>query len=100
MGAQYEADGSGDARTTAQHDVNQLPDEPYRYEPLHADTQGPYAPRDQQQLKRAGYLDHVVACSAVAVSGGYSSEMACARALADAFVGLFHAPQALATALL
>lgn len=99
VGAHYEADGSGDARM-AQQDVNQLPDQPYRYEPLLADTQGPYAPRDEQQLKRVGYLDHVMACSPVAMSGGYSSEMACARALADAFVGLFHAPQALATALL
>ncbi|XP_030628590.1 CDK-activating kinase assembly factor MAT1 isoform X1 [Chanos chanos] len=60
----------------------------YLYEPLHIDTHGPPVPQ-LEQLGRQGYLNHVRAASAQDVAGGYTSGLACHRAIQDAFSGLF-----------
>ncbi|CAB1449249.1 unnamed protein product [Pleuronectes platessa] len=60
----------------------------YRYQPLHVETYGPQVP-ELEQLGRVGYLNHVRAAMPQDTAGGYSSALACHRAVQDAFSGLF-----------
>lgn len=60
----------------------------YQYRPLKVDTFGPPAP-DLDQLGRLGYLNHVRAALPQDTAGGYTTAMACHRAIQDAFSGLF-----------
>ncbi|MBN3317226.1 MAT1 factor, partial [Atractosteus spatula] len=61
----------------------------YKYEPLRIETQGPEVP-ELESLCRLGYLNHVRAASPQDVAGGYTSSLACHRAVQDAFSGLFY----------
>ncbi|KAM5129896.1 CDK-activating kinase assembly factor MAT1 [Mantella aurantiaca] len=63
----------------------------YRYQPIHIETYGPEVPRIEI-LGRQGYLNHVRAASPQDLAGGYTSSLACHRALQDAFSGLFWQP--------
>ncbi|RXN17577.1 CDK-activating kinase assembly factor MAT1 [Labeo rohita] len=56
--------------------------------PLFIDTYGPPVP-ELDQLGRLGYLNHVRTASPQDHAGGYTSGLACHRALQDAFSGLF-----------
>uniref|UniRef100_A0A8C6WLG0 CDK-activating kinase assembly factor MAT1 n=1 Tax=Neogobius melanostomus TaxID=47308 RepID=A0A8C6WLG0_9GOBI len=60
----------------------------YQYTLLKVDTYGPPAP-DLGQLGRLGYLNHVRAALPQDTAGGYTTAMACHRAMQDAFSGLF-----------
>ncbi|XP_018417549.1 PREDICTED: CDK-activating kinase assembly factor MAT1 [Nanorana parkeri] len=60
----------------------------YHYQPINIDTHGPEVPRIEM-LGRLGYLNHVRATSPQDLAGGYTSSLACHRALQDAFSGLF-----------
>ncbi|XP_036431116.1 CDK-activating kinase assembly factor MAT1 [Colossoma macropomum] len=60
----------------------------YRYQPLHIETFGPPVP-ELEQLDRIGYLNHVRMATPQDLAGGYTSGLACHRALQDAFSGLF-----------
>uniref|UniRef100_A0A8C5AXC3 CDK-activating kinase assembly factor MAT1 n=1 Tax=Gadus morhua TaxID=8049 RepID=A0A8C5AXC3_GADMO len=60
----------------------------YRYQPLFIETYGPPVP-ELDHLGRLGYLKHVRAALPQDTAGGYSSGLACHRALQDAFSGLF-----------
>ncbi|MBN3270596.1 MAT1 factor, partial [Polyodon spathula] len=60
----------------------------YAYKPIHVATYGPPVP-DLENLGRFGYLNHVRAASPQDLAGGYTSNLACHRALQDAFSGLF-----------
>ncbi|MBN3279452.1 MAT1 factor, partial [Polyodon spathula] len=60
----------------------------YLYKPIHVETYGPPLP-DLENLGRFGYLNHVRAASPQDLAGGYTSNLACHRALQDAFSGLF-----------
>ncbi|KAL4656323.1 CDK-activating kinase assembly factor MAT1 isoform X3 [Arapaima gigas] len=60
----------------------------YHYQPLHINAYGPSVP-EFEQLGRLGYLNHVRTASPQDMAGGYSSGLACHRALQDAFSGLF-----------
>ncbi|MBN3307731.1 MAT1 factor, partial [Amia calva] len=71
--------------------VPQIAEVLYRYQPLHIDTWGPPVP-DLDQLGRLGYLNHVRAASPQDLAGGYTSSLACHRAVQDAFSGLFYSP--------
>uniref|UniRef100_A0A670HYY5 CDK-activating kinase assembly factor MAT1 n=1 Tax=Podarcis muralis TaxID=64176 RepID=A0A670HYY5_PODMU len=63
----------------------------YEYQPLHVETYGPPVP-DIEVLGKFGYLNHVRAASPQDLAGGYTSSLACHRALQDAFSGLFWHP--------
>ncbi|XP_044127954.1 CDK-activating kinase assembly factor MAT1 [Bufo gargarizans] len=63
----------------------------YRYKPIHIETYGPAVP-EIEVLSRMGYLNHVRAASPQDLAGGYTSSLACHRALQDAFSGLFWLP--------
>ena len=60
----------------------------YDYEPLVMDTRGPLPP-SWNQLEKNGYLVHIRPPTIVDSAGGYEPQMACLRALQDAFNGLF-----------
>ncbi|XP_051504472.1 CDK-activating kinase assembly factor MAT1 isoform X1 [Myxocyprinus asiaticus] len=60
----------------------------YVYQPVYIDTYGPPIP-ELDQLGRLGYLNHVRTASLQDQAGGYSSGLACHRAIQDAFSGLF-----------
>uniref|UniRef100_A0A3B1K9Y1 CDK-activating kinase assembly factor MAT1 n=1 Tax=Astyanax mexicanus TaxID=7994 RepID=A0A3B1K9Y1_ASTMX len=60
----------------------------YKYQPIHVETYGPPLP-ELEQLDRLGYLNHVRTATPQDLAGGYTSELACHRALQDAFSGLF-----------
>ncbi|XP_060780550.1 CDK-activating kinase assembly factor MAT1 isoform X1 [Neoarius graeffei] len=60
----------------------------YRYHPLQIQTYGPAVP-DLEQLARLGYLNHVRAATQQDLAGGYTSVLACHRAVQDAFSSLF-----------
>uniref|UniRef100_A0A1A7YHR3 CDK-activating kinase assembly factor MAT1 n=1 Tax=Iconisemion striatum TaxID=60296 RepID=A0A1A7YHR3_9TELE len=60
----------------------------YQYKPLQVETYGPPVP-ELEQLGRFGYLNHVRAATPQEAAGGYSSALACHRAIQDAFSGLF-----------
>ncbi|XP_053330909.1 CDK-activating kinase assembly factor MAT1 [Spea bombifrons] len=64
----------------------------YQYQPLHIETYGPSVPQIEV-LGRQGFLNHVRATASQDVAGGYTSSLACHRALQDAFSGLFWQPQ-------
>ncbi|KAJ8288970.1 hypothetical protein COCON_G00016290 [Conger conger] len=59
----------------------------YQYQPLFIHTYGPPVP-ELEQLGRLGYLNHVRAASPQDTAGGYTSALACHRAVQDAFSGL------------
>ncbi|XP_075049632.1 CDK-activating kinase assembly factor MAT1 [Mixophyes fleayi] len=63
----------------------------YQYQPIHIETFGPTVP-PIETLSRLGYLNHVRATSPQDLAGGYTSSLACHRALQDAFSGLFWLP--------
>ncbi|KAL2098907.1 hypothetical protein ACEWY4_005387 [Coilia grayii] len=60
----------------------------YQYQSLVIHTYGPPVP-ELEHLQRLGYLNHVRTASQQDVAGGYSSGLACHRAVQDAFSGLF-----------
>ncbi|XP_062850954.1 CDK-activating kinase assembly factor MAT1 [Trichomycterus rosablanca] len=60
----------------------------YEYQPLQIQTHGPVVP-ELEQLGRLGYLNHVRSATQQDLAGGYSSGLACHRAIQDAFSGLF-----------
>ncbi|KAF7710767.1 CDK-activating kinase assembly factor MAT1 [Silurus meridionalis] len=60
----------------------------YQYHPLQIKTYGPVVP-ELEQLARQGYLNHVRAATQQDLAGGYTSGLACHRAIQDAFSGLF-----------
>lgn len=60
----------------------------YQYQPLQVHTYGPPVP-ELEHLGRLGYLNHVRAASPQDTAGGYTSGLACHRAVQDAFSGLF-----------
>ncbi|KAB5582196.1 hypothetical protein PHYPO_G00184370 [Pangasianodon hypophthalmus] len=60
----------------------------YRYHPLQIETYGPSVP-ELEQLSRLGYLNHVRGATQQDLAGGYTSGLACHRAVQDAFSGLF-----------
>uniref|UniRef100_A0A8B9JMU7 CDK-activating kinase assembly factor MAT1 n=1 Tax=Astyanax mexicanus TaxID=7994 RepID=A0A8B9JMU7_ASTMX len=60
----------------------------YKYQPINVETYGPPLP-ELEQLDRLGYLNHVRTATPQDLAGGYTSELACHRALQDAFSGLF-----------
>ncbi|CAL1575119.1 unnamed protein product [Knipowitschia caucasica] len=59
----------------------------YQYRPLKVDTYGPAVP-ELEQLGRLGYLNHVRAAQPQDTAGGYTTALACHRAIQDAFSGL------------
>uniref|UniRef100_A0A4W3GR78 MNAT1 component of CDK activating kinase n=1 Tax=Callorhinchus milii TaxID=7868 RepID=A0A4W3GR78_CALMI len=63
----------------------------YVYQPMQVETYGPKVP-EFELLGRLGYLNHVRAATPQDLAGGYSSSLACYRALQDAFSGLFWQP--------
>ncbi|XP_067335183.1 CDK-activating kinase assembly factor MAT1 isoform X4 [Channa argus] len=60
----------------------------YQYKPLRVETYGPRVP-ELEQLGRLGYLNHVRAAMPQDTAGGYTSALACHRAIQDAYSGLF-----------
>ncbi|XP_040189101.1 CDK-activating kinase assembly factor MAT1 [Rana temporaria] len=68
--------------------IPKLEESLYRYQPIHIETLGPEVPHIEI-LGRQGYLNHVRATSPQDLAGGYTSSLACHRALQDAFSGLF-----------
>ncbi|XP_056401164.1 CDK-activating kinase assembly factor MAT1 isoform X1 [Hyla sarda] len=72
--------------------VPKLEESLYQYQPLHIEMYGPAVPQIEL-LSRLGYLNHVRAASPQDLAGGYTSSLACHRALQDAFSGLFWQPQ-------
>ncbi|KAG8561139.1 hypothetical protein GDO81_015264 [Engystomops pustulosus] len=71
--------------------VPKLEEALYQYQPVHIETYGPAVP-EIEVLSRSGYLSHVRATSPQDLAGGYTSSLACHRALQDAFSGLFWLP--------
>ncbi|GAB1297523.1 CDK-activating kinase assembly factor MAT1 [Apodemus speciosus] len=72
--------------------IQKLEEALYEYQPLQIETCGPQVP-EQELLGRLGYLNHVRAASPQDLAGGYTSSLACHRALQDAFSGLFWQPR-------
>ncbi|GCC24811.1 hypothetical protein chiPu_0003213 [Chiloscyllium punctatum] len=60
----------------------------YVYQPLQIETYGPRVP-GCELLGKQGYLNHVRTATSQDLAGGYTSSLACYRALQDAFSGLF-----------
>lgn len=60
----------------------------YQYQPLQIETYGPAVP-ELEQLTRLGFLNHVRMATQQDLAGGYTSGLACHRAVQDAFSGLF-----------
>uniref|UniRef100_A0A2K5CC61 CDK-activating kinase assembly factor MAT1 n=1 Tax=Aotus nancymaae TaxID=37293 RepID=A0A2K5CC61_AOTNA len=71
--------------------IHKLEEALYEYQPLQIETYGPQVP-ELEMLGRLGYLNHVRAASPQDLAGGYTSSLACHRALQDAFSGLFWQP--------
>ncbi|KAM9652267.1 CDK-activating kinase assembly factor MAT1 isoform X2 [Buteo buteo] len=71
--------------------IQKLEEALYEYQPLQVETYGPQVP-ELEMLGRLGYLNHVRAASPQDLAGGYTSSLACYRALQDAFSGLFWHP--------
>ncbi|EAW80788.1 MNAT1 isoform 4 [Pan troglodytes] len=71
--------------------IHKLEEALYEYQPLQIETYGPHVP-ELEMLGRLGYLNHVRAASPQDLAGGYTSSLACHRALQDAFSGLFWQP--------
>ncbi|XP_073427215.1 CDK-activating kinase assembly factor MAT1 [Dendrobates tinctorius] len=72
--------------------VSKLEETLYRYQPVYIEMYGPTVPAIEV-LSRMGYLNHVRAASPQDLAGGYTSSLACHRALQDAFSGLFWQPR-------
>ncbi|KAL6057521.1 hypothetical protein STEG23_023065 [Scotinomys teguina] len=72
--------------------IQKLEEALYEYQPLQIETCGPQVP-ELEMLGRLGYLNHVRAASPQDLAGGYTSSLACHRALQDAFSGLFWQPR-------
>ncbi|KAM9842080.1 CDK-activating kinase assembly factor MAT1 isoform 1-T1 [Aulostomus maculatus] len=75
-------------QTVSLHPVSMIEEELYQYQPLQVETYGPLVP-ELEQLGRLGYLNHVRAALPQDTAGGYTSALACHRAVQDAFSGLF-----------
>ncbi|XP_062902637.1 CDK-activating kinase assembly factor MAT1 [Mobula hypostoma] len=60
----------------------------YIYQPLQMEICGPEVP-EYELLEARGYLNHVRTATPQDLAGGYTSSLACYRALQDAFNGLF-----------
>ncbi|XP_077394694.1 CDK-activating kinase assembly factor MAT1 [Festucalex cinctus] len=75
-------------QTVSLQAVPKLEEALYQYKPLQIETFGPPVP-ELEQLGRLGYLNHVRASLPQDSAGGYSSALACHRAIQDAFSGLF-----------
>ncbi|XP_029901049.1 CDK-activating kinase assembly factor MAT1 [Myripristis murdjan] len=75
-------------QTVSLQPVARIVEELYHYKPLKIETYGPPVP-ELDQLSRLGYLNHVRASMPQDTAGGYTSGLACHRAIQDAFSGLF-----------
>ncbi|KTG33356.1 hypothetical protein cypCar_00008508 [Cyprinus carpio] len=75
-------------QTVSLASVSRVEEVLYVYQPLCIDTYGPPVP-ELDQLGRLGYLNHVRTASPQDQAGGYTSGLACHRAVQDAFSGLF-----------
>uniref|UniRef100_A0AAX7TRK8 Cdk-activating kinase assembly factor MAT1 centre domain-containing protein n=1 Tax=Astatotilapia calliptera TaxID=8154 RepID=A0AAX7TRK8_ASTCA len=75
-------------QTVSLQPVTKIEDVLYHYRPLQVETYGPPVP-ELEQLGRLGYLNHVRAAVTQDTAGGYTSGLACYRAIQDAFSGLF-----------
>ncbi|XP_075386933.1 CDK-activating kinase assembly factor MAT1 [Tenrec ecaudatus] len=71
--------------------IQKLEEALYEYQPLQIESCGPHVP-ELEMLGRLGYLSHVRAAAPQDLAGGYTSSLACHRALQDAFSGLFWQP--------
>uniref|UniRef100_A0A671LV55 CDK-activating kinase assembly factor MAT1 n=1 Tax=Sinocyclocheilus anshuiensis TaxID=1608454 RepID=A0A671LV55_9TELE len=75
-------------QTVSLASVSRVEEVLYVYQPLCIDTYGLPVP-ELDQLGRLGYLNHVRTASPQDQAGGYTSGLACHRAIQDAFSGLF-----------
>lgn len=75
-------------QTVSLQPVTKIEEVLYYYKPLQVETYGPTVP-ELEQLGRLGYLNHVRAAMPQDTAGGYTSALACYRAIQDAFSGLF-----------
>ncbi|TRY55274.1 hypothetical protein DNTS_015753 [Danionella cerebrum] len=75
-------------QTVSLASVSHVQEELYTYQPLYIEIYGPAVP-ELDQLGRQGFLNHVRAASLQDQAGGYTSGLACHRAIQDAFSGLF-----------
>lgn len=80
--------GIQQSQTVSLQPIPRIEEALYQYRPLKVATYGPSAP-DLEQLGRLGYLNHVRAALPQDTAGGYTTAMACHRAIQDAFSGLF-----------
>ncbi|XP_072314455.1 CDK-activating kinase assembly factor MAT1 [Eucyclogobius newberryi] len=80
--------GIQQSQTVSLQPVPRIEDVLYQYRPLKVDTYGPPVP-ELEQLGRLGYLNHVRAAQPQDTAGGYTTALACHRAIQDAFSGLF-----------
>ncbi|XP_073096141.1 LOW QUALITY PROTEIN: CDK-activating kinase assembly factor MAT1-like [Manis javanica] len=71
--------------------IQKLEETLYEYQPLQIETYGPHV-LEFEMLGRLVYLNPVRAASPQDLAGGYTSSLACHRALQDAFSGLFWQP--------
>jgi len=60
----------------------------YKYEPFHQERNGPEPPK-WEQLEGDKYIQHVRAANKTERAGGYVTQLACLRALEEAFDGLY-----------
>uniref|UniRef100_A0A3Q2X5T3 CDK-activating kinase assembly factor MAT1 n=1 Tax=Haplochromis burtoni TaxID=8153 RepID=A0A3Q2X5T3_HAPBU len=84
----YDRCSMSDRQTVSLQPVTKIEDVLYHYRPLQVETYGPPVP-ELEQLGRLGYLNHVRAAVTQDTAGGYTSGLACYRAIQDAFSGLF-----------
>lgn len=80
--------GIQQSQTVSLQPVPRIEEVLYQYKPLRVDTYGPAVP-GLEQLSRLGYLNHVRAALPQDTAGGYTTALACHRAIQDAFSGLF-----------
>jgi CDK-activating kinase assembly factor MAT1 len=64
----------------------------YHYEPFHINLIGPESP-DFEKLDRVNYLTHIRNATDKELAGGFVSNIACHRALQEAFCGLYLFPE-------
>ncbi|XP_056152016.1 CDK-activating kinase assembly factor MAT1 isoform X2 [Lampris incognitus] len=76
-------------QTVSLQPVTKIEEALYHYKPLQIEICGPTVP-ELDQLGRLGYLNHVRAAMPQDTAGGYTSGLACHRAIQDAFSGLFY----------
>lgn len=70
-------------------DRAEVPDEPYFYEPLEIENEGPSVPL-MEDIERDGYLQHVRQPTQAELAGGFISHYPAIRALQEAFNGLYY----------